>query len=1312
MTNLATTQELYFKHYQVEDGLSHNSVITMLQDKRGFLWFGTKDGLNRFDGYNFKLFHNNKDDEKSIGSNYIRCLYEERNYLWVGTDNGLFRYNNQKESFCSLSPAITKPILDIEADKDHNLWFIAGGTLYFKKKDTLSSLNLKSYDDIHAILLSKDSDGDIWAASGDHVYQYSGENENFELINLEIQKTDDLPVIITALKGVSQSRMIIGTRHHGAFVFDIQNKTTKNLIKDYNEQLYVRDIVEKTNGEIWLATESGLITYNIQSKNLSNYKKSYNNPYSLTDNALYTITTDKEGGIWMGTYFGGVNYLPKEFTPFKKYFPKEGENSISGNAVREIHQDKNGDYWIGTEDAGLNKFDPKTGEFQNFTPKNSKISHYNIHGILPIDNELWVGTFEHGLDIFDINTNKIIRHYEQESNKPHSLGNNFILDIYKGKSDSVYILASLGIYTYNREDDNFNDLEGFPQDFHYATFLEASDGTLWAATYWDGLYYYNPYTHKKGYFRYDAQDSTSISSNVINGLFQDSKENIWITTENGLNLYQPKSQDFKNYNTQDGLPSNVSYSILEDDDASLWISTSNGLVRFDPEIESFKTYTKANGLLSDQFNYSSAYKNDEGRMFFGSVKGLVSFNPEEFIKNTFNPPVYITNLSINNEAIKVGAENSPLEKSITETSKITLSSDQSTFSLDFASLSFTAPEMTEYSYRLLGLNEKWIPLKTKHSVNFTELPAGNYTFQVKSTNSTGVENKEIASLKIEVLPPFYFSNLAIFLYILVFIILFVLSLRYYHYRVQRKNNRKIKAFQDEKEKEIYQSKIEFFTNVAHEIRTPLTLIKTPLEKLIGQTKDQPLMQKSLSIMEKNTERLINLVNELLDFRKTEIENIKLTFVEINISETLRNTYTRFSELIQEKAVDFRMKLPQEDVMAYVDEEAIKKIMSNLFNNAIKYAKNEVILKLEVNDTEFILKIQNDGSLIPQHLKKRIFEPFFRTNEVSNQTGTGIGLSLAYSLTELHSGKLILANEDTHLNTFIFSLPLRQEQEFSSYKKKPKIIESQQEEIPQEEIVNDPADNSGILIVEDNRELLKFIAEDFKEEYTVFKSTNAETAIEILKKENIYLIISDVMMNGMNGFEFCEHVKTNLETSHIPVILLTAKNAMQSKIQGLEAGADAYIEKPFSLEYLKVQVSNLIENRRHIMEFYSSSPLSHIKSIAHTKTDEKFINKLEKLIYDNLSDQNLSVDSLADIMNMSRSTLYRKIKDLSNLSPNELINIARLKKAVELLQSGEYKIYEISEIVGYKSQTSFGRNFHKQFKMTPSEYMNGKQPIEE
>ena len=290
-------------------------------------------------------------------------------------------------------------------------------------------------------------------------------------------------------------------------------------------------------------------------------------------------------------------------------------------------------------------------------------------------------------------------------------------------------------------------------------------------------------------------------------------------------------------------------------------------------------------------------------------------------------------------------------------------------------------------------------------------------------------------------------------------------------------------------------------------------------------------------------------------------------------------------------------------------------MSNLFNNAIKYAKNEVILKLEVTDSEFILKVQNDGSLIPQHLKKRIFEPFFRTDEVSNQTGTGIGLSLAYSLTELHSGQLILANEDTHLNTFILKLPLRQEQEFNSYKKEPKVIERQQEEIPQEEIINDTAENSGILIVEDNRELLKFIADDFKEEYAVFKSTNAETAIEILKKENIYLIISDVMMNGMDGFEFCEYVKTNLETSHIPVILLTAKNAMQSKIQGLEAGADAYIEKPFSLEYLKVQVSNLIENRRHIMEFYSSSPLSHIKSIAHTKTDERFINKLEKLIYD-------------------------------------------------------------------------------------------------
>ncbi len=1299
---VSLAQEYYFKKYQSDNGLTHNSVLSMLQDREGFMWFGTKDGLNRFDGYNFKVFQKIPGDSSSIGGNIIKCLYEFNGNIWVGTDSGLFKYDKKQESFALIEETRSLPIFDIDGTDDNSLYFIAAGTL-MKINFSDPKINIEKYGEFSLNSVTHTSDNKIYVTTSNQIFRYDPKNNSFENIEINISG-EDQNFTITSLSSYKSDTILLGTKDHGAFSLNTIDYSTKSLLPLDENPLFVRDFLVNKD-KLWIASETGLFIYDLKNKSYQNLQKKLSDPYSLSDNAIYSMEVDHEGGIWIGTYFGGVNYFPKQYTPIKRYVPQETKYSLTGSVVREIKDDKYGNIWIGTEDAGLNKFDPKTGKFLNFTPENSKLSYYNIHGLLPIEDKLWIGTFEHGLNVMDIPTGKITRHYSKDI-KESGLHDDFVFYLYKSVDNNLYALTAHGIHKYSNRNDSFSIMKGFSEAYHYTYLIEDHNGTFWAGTYLNGLYFYNPHTGNKGFYKHQDDNPNSLSSNVITGIFEDSKKRLWISTEHGLNLFDRKTQKFKNYYKTDGLPTNIICSILEEDDQTLWISTSNGLVHFDPTKETFKTYTKTNGLLSDHFNYSSAYKNENGKMFFGGVKGLVSFNPDEFVKNNYEPPIYITNLSIDNETVIVSTKDSPLEQSIIETKEITLNSDQSTFSLDFASLSYTAPEMSEYSYRLLGLNDKWIPLETKHSVNFTELPSGNYTFQVKSTNRTGIENNQTASLDINILPPFYLSKVAILFYILISTVLFILGMRYYHDRVETKNNQKLKAFQDEKEKEIYQAKIEFFTNVAHEIRTPLTLIKTPLEKLIGQSKNQPFMHKSLSIMEKNTERLINLVNELLDFRKTETENIKLTFVEINISEILRQIYNRFSELIEEKAIDFKMNFPQKDVIAYVDEEATKKIISNLLNNAIKYAKNEVILQLSTSDSEFELKIQNDGSLIPLHLKDRIFEPFFRTNEVSNQTGTGIGLSLAYSLTELHNGKLILANENTSLNTFILNLPLHQKREFISYKKKSKE-ESFIEDPNTEGILNNHTETSGILIVEDNIDLLKFIVDDFKENYTVFKTTNVETAIQILKRENIFLIISDVMMKGMDGLEFCQYVKTNIETSHIPIILLTAKSAIQSKIKGLEAGADAYIEKPFSLEHLKVQVNNLIENRKHIMEFYSSSPLSHIKSIAHTKTDEKFIKKLDAVIYDHLSDQNLNVDTLAEIMNMSRSTLYRKIKDISNLSPNELINIARLKKAAELLQSKELKVYEVADIVGYKSRISFSRNFQKQFKLTPSEYISGK-----
>ncbi|WP_026729571.1 hybrid sensor histidine kinase/response regulator transcription factor [Flavobacterium denitrificans] len=1297
--NFIQAQEYYFKHFRVEEGLSNNTVIASTQDEDGFMWFGTKDGLNRFDGYRFKTYRSQSDPIRSLGSNYIQSIHAFNGIIWVGTDKGLYQYSKKTDQFTVLNEAINDRINDINHDKKGNIWFVSGNILY---KYSPSNKETKTFNPNKFFIttsISKDENGEIWASSLNKLYHYSEESLSFENIALN-PPGNKANFRITAIYAFDKNTILIGTQDHGVLVYDRKNKTTTTLEFSSKEPVFVRQFRKRGNNELWIASESGVYIYDFRTKKNVNLRKNYNDPYAISDNAAYSITIDKENGIWIGTYFGGINYHQKQYTQFKKYFPQKGQNSISGSAVREIHKDDYGDLWIGTEDAGLNRFNPKTQLFTAYLPNGSRnsVSYYNIHALMPRKNKIWVGTFEHGLDVLDRNSGAVIKHYS--SNDPSTgLHSNFIFSFAETKKNELIVITTMGLYSYNEQHDNFEILKTFPETTHYTNFKEDSDGNFWAGSYRDGLFFYNSKTHKKEVFIYDYKNARGISNNTINSIFEDSHKNLWFATENGLNLFDKKTRTFTKFTTKNGLPSNVVYSILEDDAHNLWMTTSKGLMKFGQDHKSIKIYTTANGLLSDQFNYSSAFKDANGDMYFGNLNGLISFNPKNFIKNKYTPSIFITNLQINNKDIDANESDSPIKQSISHLDELELNNDQSSFNLEFASLNYTAPELTEYWYKLENVNNDWVYLGRNNKVFFTELAPGDYVFKVKSLNSFGVWSKEV-ELKIVILPPFWASSYAYFFYFLLICGSFYYIIRYSQNLTQIKNNRKIKHLNDEKEKEIYQAKIDFFTNVAHEIRTPLTLIKGPLEKLLAMEYQSTEVPQNLSIMKKNTSRLLKLVNELLDFRKSEIGGLKLTFVEANISSIVRNLHLRFTPLIEERGIDFELELGEKDIFAFVDKEAFKKILSNLISNAIKYSKEKVSLTLYRDDKKLTLVVKNDGNLIPFQLKDKIFEPFFRVDNMDNTSGTGIGLSLAHSLSQLHNGNLQLI-ADQKLNIFELTVPLHQEEEFMLYTDSEKELnQSETEKTELETKLEKPQ----ILVVEDNLDLLSFVTSELASTYSILKAENGEDALKVIHNQNIQLVISDVSMPVMDGITMCKEIKTNLETSHIPVILLTAKNSLKSQIDGLEVGADAYIAKPFSMDYLKVQANNLIENRKQIMNYYASSPLSHIKSIAHNKTDEKFLKKLDDEILRNITDPDLSVESLAEIMNMSRSTLYRKIKDLSNLSPNELINIVRLKRAAELLLNENYKMYEIAEMVGYKSQTSFGRNFQKHFSMSPSDYI--------
>jgi ligand-binding sensor domain-containing protein/signal transduction histidine kinase len=1039
-------QPYYFRRYQVEDGLSNNAVLCSLQDKDGFMWFGTKDGLSRFDGYSFKIYRNDTDDSRSLGGSFIHCLAEDRQgLLWVGTEQGLYSYNKSTENFTQLRNSKHKEIRTVLIDKDQNIWFISGLTLcrFDNKRKTIKEYPVSQY--FYATALCQAGNGKIWVATTDgELAEYDHDRDNFSRYSVFEKSPRSTSRGIERIHDAGNNHILVGTSNQGVKYFDINTHQYKDILSrtDDKTEIYARTFLKQSENTFWVGTETGIYILNLETGRYTNLKKQYNDPYSLSDNAIYFLSKDHEGGVWICTYFGGINYYPKQYSVFEKFYHKIGENSISGNAVREITPDNKNNLWIGTEDAGLNKLDPASGKVDNYRPDGTKtgISHTNLHGLFADGNELWIGTFEHGLDVMDLNTKKVIRHYSIGAG-PNQLKSNFVYCIYKTRAGQILIATTRGLYSYNRKADNFDVVSQAPDYIFYTGLIEDSEGTIWLATIRDGLYYYNRQKQTQGYYKNDPKNKKSLVDNRVNRIFEDSEKKIWVATEAGLCKFNKHTHDFDRYTIKDGFPGNVIYGMLEDAYKNLWISTSKGLLRFNPKTGALKNFTKSDGLLSDQFNYSSAYKDPSGRMYFGSVKGLIRFNPADFKPDSFKPPVFITGIQVNNQELLIGTKGSPLKKSILLTDKVLFKHTQSTFSIDFAALSYTSPVMTEYAYKMDGIDKDWTYLKQNRKAYFTDLSPGEYTFRVKASNSSGIWNTRETTLNIVILPPWWASKLAFSLYILAAGLLIYILVKRDHKRIERRNARRMEVFENEKEKEIYHAKIEFFTNIAHEIRSPLTLIKGPMEKMIRRANDIPDMEKNLKVMNKNTDRLLELTNQLLDFRKTETRGFSLNFVKTDVSEALRDIANRFQPIAEQKQISYTIQIPEVNLFAYIDLEAFHKIVSNLIDNGLKYCESSIKIELEETkegDNQFTIRVISDGKPISHEISEKIFEPFFRARETDIKPGTGIGLSLSRALAELHNGSLTLQQPSADFNIFVLRLPVHQLIEFNLNTKWKKI----------------------------------------------------------------------------------------------------------------------------------------------------------------------------------------------------------------------------------------------------------------------------------
>ena len=1312
----ANGRPYYFRHYRNNNGLSNNTVESCIQDRRGFIWFCTKDGLNRFDGYQFKIFYHNPDVPNSIIDNFVTALCEDKDgWIWVGTTSGLCYYIPENDYFGTIqseNQAIGSMVLDIKADDNDCIWIATNTGTYKYNKETKKLFSYPAAQYFRPIKMCLTNAGDIWLSATDgKIYKYNQRTDDFIGYNILTEKEKSASVRLVNILDAGNYGLLISTDLAGLKQFEPNSGRVTDMFSNdaLLHNIFIRTTCLISDEEIWIGSESGIHIYNLNKGYVKSLQMVMTDPLSLSNNMVRFIKKDREGGIWVGTYYGGINYLPQENKPFEKYYPTGLPGSLSGNVIREIRADTYDNLWIGTEDAGLFKLNPKTGVFSPYSDVNNRnrIGSRNVQGLLVDQNELWVGTFDNGIYVLDIPTDKIKTHFAL--NDGRGLNTNSFVTFLKTADGTIYAGSATGMYRYDRLTRSFKYMDDVATGFFIHALCEDHNGTIWIGTYGRGLFKYNRSTGVCEKIISNKGDYEKLKREFVTSIFEDNNHKVWFTTEgSGFSYIDDRTGEVIRYIPGKDIDFSICCAMLQDGSGNLWITTTRGLLRLGTESNKITIYTVDNGLPDNTFNLNSAYKDENGKMYFGTVRGLLSFQPFDIKENTYNPPVYFTGFQVNGSEFLVNSKGAADFSSALITRHILLKYNQSSVSIDFVSPTFTSPGLTKYKYRMEGSDQDWVYISGNRKVYYTNLSPGKYRFRVLASADGNTWSENEARLDIKISPPVWLSIPAYALYTMILALIGYLLISFYLKKKALEQQRKIEIIESSKEKEILNAKISFFTNITHEVRTPLTLIKGPIDRILKSgTKNTEENDENLAIIKRNTDRLLNLTNQLLDFRKTEKDILKLNFLKTDLCELVKSTFDLFLPYGEERMISAQLHLPVDRYELAVDREAITKILSNLLSNAFKFAESRVDVYLEPGtelDNVLRLRVNSDGKLILTDQSEKIFEPFYQIDaDKPGKKGTGLGLSLARSIAELHNGKLFLDTKIRQCNSFVLELTKYQKESISALVKEPDEVN--QGEHSEFEIFGSLENNlPNILLVEDELEMGRFIAREITSEYNVILTGNGQEALKALKLYNIIIIVSDVIMPVMNGYELCRQIKNNIEFSHIPVIMLTASVHLNAKIEGLDSGADAYIEKPFTTELLMAQIHNLIKNRSLDRQNFISSPFAQIKSVAMNKTDEEFLKRLNSILMDNITEHDLSVEWIAEKMGISVSTLYRKVKALTDLNSVEYIMLARLKKAAELLSDGNYRINEISYLVGFSSPSYFSTSFQKQFGITPSQFL--------
>lgn len=1305
------TKQFFFKKYQVESGLSHNTVWCVLQDSYGFMWFGTSDGLNRFDGQRFKVYRNDIQDNFSLGNNAVQSLFEdERRNIWIGTTSGIYIYNRTEDQFIHFNKktdygvSISSEIKKVIRTEKGQIWIATLGQgifIYEPKTDKLKQHSQYtsfvwdiSQDKNHRVYSSSLQEGLIcYDLNGKRIESYTSFLNQKESGNLKINSILVLDDNIWFSVGTNTLAVLDSkTKQIKTYNSTEQNIGTIRAISDFSER------------ELLVGSDNGLYIFNTMDGEFTRVDNPLDSR-SLSDQSIYAILKDAEGGFWISTYLGGVNYLAQQTKIFDYYYPSYDPTLSSGKVISQFCEDENRNIWIGAQD-GLKFFNNDNQRLEHYILP-TKTQKLDIRSLLLEGDNLWIGTYSDGLKVYNTKTRKIAEYYHARESS-QTICSNDVLSLYKDRRGDMYIGTTWGLCRYNRELNNFETLNFVGTMISVFDIKEDKQGFLWIATYNSGVFRYNPDDSQWKHFLHVKDRLSSITSNSVITLFEDSEDKIWFGTNGGgLCYFNEDTETFTDFDPQNQfLPNKVIYSIEEDNVGNFWISSNAGLLRINPTDNSNrKLFTQEDGLQSNQFNFKASLKSSTGKLYFGGINGFNSFYPNDFKENSYIPPVYIVDVRLYNTEESKSRELLKLSGPIYMAQKITLPFDNNSIVLEFDALSYEKPDRNKYRYILEGFDKIWVNSDNSNLASYTNLPPGEYTFRVKGSNNDGKWNENGTSIKLRILPPWWKSTFAYIVYAFTILVSLFLILRYFVRRSDKKFKQQLEEYQIEKEKEVYQSKIRFFINLVHEIRTPLSLIRLPLEKLSDKYTEDPKATKYISIINKNVTYLLNVVSQLLEFQKIESQDAKLSLKEQDINQILTEIYEQFDQSVEFNNINLKLSVPESETIALIDKEKIIKIIMNLMSNAMKYAKTQIEIQLQPFDDHFEIRIIDDGPGIPDAEKEKVFEAFYQINEGKN-TGTGIGLAFSKLLAENHRGTLSLQNSEWGGSTFLLSVPTNFEEELLAEESIGGDIVDLPEQQSEKEIpsISETLQKSRILLVEDNEELLELIEDSLKPYFSILKAGNGKEALSILEKENIDLIVSDVMMPEIDGLEFCKIIKSDMNYSHIPVILLTAKATLDAKIEGMEYGADVYIEKPFSIKHLQKQIENLLKLRLSFQRLITTYPIApEAVNLSISRKDKEFIERLHTEIESHIAELDFSIDNIAETMFMSRSSFYRKIKSISGMSPSDYLKMIRLNKAAELIIEGNLSISEICEQVAFSSSSYFAKCFKTQFGVLPKDY---------